>query len=328
MKALYAILIILIATLFLSGCTSKPQNTTNEPGNDSAVSETGGTANEAQTMPEVLSGEEPVKPYYPLKNAGSAKELVGDNLIVSIFLEDDESPIDAQAEAEILKHTREAADWLEAEAKRRDKTIQIITGKDSSELVLRHKYSGTITDLNYDDILLIMKEMKMGSYYSKIKEKYGDDINVTIGLFLNKANRSWACPNGLAEPTEDMLLDISEPVDFGYLDIFICYKYQNTYDIPYNPTPYDPYVIAHELLHLYGAIDLYYESSDEPQYDAMKADKSIIVGTYFPNDIMFTHNEPNEISDLTAYLIGWEETVPIKYTYFLYEPYATTGPVF
>lgn len=202
--------------------------------------------------------------------------------------------------------------------KKRGKTARIITGKEDSELIIRYKCSGTVIDTNYDhyDTLLMLKDLKMGSLYSKITEKYGD-ANIVIILFLNKIARSFASPADPLATLENILMDDPYYADFGYFDTCVIfsrhYKYMD--DIDFNPN-----LIAHELLHLYGAVDLYYECSENPQYDAMKAEQSIIAGTYLANEIMFNHDSTNEISDLTAYLIGWEETVPIKYVYLLYNP--------
>lgn len=312
MKALRIILIILIISVLVSGCATEGQV------KNPVVSDIDGALNESLSSSTVFTGEEPVKPYYPYKNTGSAKELVGNNILISIFLEDAESTVNTQTETVILENTRKAADWLEAEAQKRGKTARIITGKEDSDLIIRYKCSGTVIDTNYDhyDTLLMLKDLKMGSLYSKITEKYGD-ANIVIILFLNKIARSFASPADPLATLENILMDDPYYADFGYFDTCVIfsrhYKYMD--DIDFNPN-----LIAHELLHLYGAVDLYYECSENPQYGAMKAEQSIIAGTYLANEIMFNHDSTNEISDLTAYLIGWEETVPIKYVYLLYNP--------
>lgn len=53
--------------------------------------------------------------------------------------------------------------------------------------------------------------------------------------------------------------------------------------------------IAHEILHLFGAIDFYYPEAVKKQ-----------AGVLFPNSIMFYYTETPCIDDLTRYLIGWE----------------------
>ncbi len=336
MKALRAILLLLIIALFASGCATEHGPVTDGQGEEPSVSETGGAPVGTQPGPAVLNGEEPVKPYVPAKGAGSAKELVGDNFIISILVEGTQSKIDAQMEAEILENTRKAADWLEAEAQKRGKTARFITGKEDGELVLRYQYAGSIADLitdaitdpfydyydlfNYDDALLMMQSLELGVHYSRIKEQY-PDANIAVMLFYNECGRSFAIPSTDLEPPESMLTDNAQPTDFTYMDVCVVLEKQVLEVVAYNP-----YIIAHELLHLYGAVDLYYLCSQNPREDAMEAEKAILAGSYFPWDIMFHHTSeelgiPNEISDLTAYLIGWEETVPVKYVYFLYKTY-------
>ncbi len=312
MKKLFAVFIIFVLTI-TCGCAAKKPFISDENQTETANHETTDNSNKAQTDSGILTGEEPVKPYYSVKNMGSAKELVGNNLIISICIEDDETTISPQEEADISKRAREAADWLENEAKKRGITARIITGKDDGELVLRYKYSGVIDpgSFSYDDILNIMKEMKMGSYYNRIIKKYGE-ANMAIALSVNKNGRSEACPGGLSEPPDTMFIDDPNENDFCFLDVCVIYE----------PSVPDHYVLSHELLHLYGAADLYdyeaYPYGIPPNYN-MKFEKCFLMEKYFPNEIMYCGIRPYEIGALTAYLIGWEETVPIKYIYFLYD---------
>jgi len=67
-----------------------------------------------------------------------------------------------------------------------------------------------------------------------------------------------------------------------------------------------PSVIAHEFLHLFGAIDLYISPFDRNRSQQRKKDK---IMKLLPNEIMaFAHKDIDSlnISDLTKYLIGWE----------------------
>ena len=66
--------------------------------------------------------------------------------------------------------------------------------------------------------------------------------------------------------------------------------------------------ITHELLHLYGAIDLYDYELEEVQPAAAKQ---------FPSSVMLSIN--GEIDELTAWLIGWTDTKSRRVTDFLEE---------
>ena len=67
-----------------------------------------------------------------------------------------------------------------------------------------------------------------------------------------------------------------------------------------------PSVIAHEFLHLFGAIDLYISPFDRSRWQQRKKNK---IMNLLPNEIMaFAHKDIDSlnISDLTNYLIGWD----------------------
>lgn len=73
-------------------------------------------------------------------------------------------------------------------------------------------------------------------------------------------------------------------------------------------------VIAHEFLHLFGAIDLY-PTQRYANFNFKDIDKN------YPNEIMrIQHKEINklEISPITRYFIGWETKMENKDTRILY----------
>jgi hypothetical protein len=64
-------------------------------------------------------------------------------------------------------------------------------------------------------------------------------------------------------------------------------------------------LIAHELLHLYGAVDLAPDKTPEPLKE---------LASEYPDDVMHTPTQRSMesycIGDLTAYLVGWLKTKP------------------
>lgn len=308
MKAIYIILTAVLCFIMLFGCSPKTENT---PKNQE----------EPKQEVQAFTGEEPIQPYYASKNAGSAKELIGDVLVVSIFMEDPEAKITPQLETEMSEEVRKAADWLENEAKKREKTTKIITGKDDAELKIRYQHPNVITDENgmpYDDVLLLMKKLKFGSYYNMLSEKYNTQ-NVAFILHFNKNGRSSAYPSGALEMwnSELMSSDEANEAEYAYFDICMVYsmmRWEKTAS----------YIYAHELLHLFGAADLYYSDQyvDERGENVlnMHMEKQALMDEYCPDEIMRASEADKTVGDLTAYLVGWEETVPIKYAYFLYNP--------
>lgn len=314
MKAIRTVSLLLIILLLAGGCApAKKAENDSQPVGSESESDTSDIL--FQKTPD-FTGDEPIKPYWASKNAGSANELLGDVLFVSIFMEDPETEITPQVTDEVLAELRKTGDWLEAQAQKRGKTLKITTGRDDAELIVRYTYPKVITDsdgLSYDDIMLIMRNLKMGAYYNKITQKYNTQ-NVAFILHLNKNGRSYASSSSVKTPSELLLSDAYE-AEYSYFDV--CTVYNMYYS---EKTGYDIY--AHELLHLFGAVDLYYYEfyEDNRGEDAvdMYMEKHSLMNTYFQKEIMLASPPPNEIGDLTAYLIGWEETVPIKYAYFLY----------
>lgn len=91
-----------------------------------------------------------------------------------------------------------------------------------------------------------------------------------IIFLLNEGGRAYACANA------------SET----YNDYLICFNNSTVSSF------------SHELLHLYGAVDYYYPLAY--QEAAQKC---------FPQSIMFTTEEHKEFDGLTAYIIGWTDTL-------------------
>lgn len=74
-----------------------------------------------------------------------------------------------------------------------------------------------------------------------------------------------------------------------------------------------PAVIAHEFLHLFGAMDLYTTPWDKKRQAKKKKEWAM---KEFPNEIMaFTHRHIDslEIGQFTRYLVGWDKTLNEEY---------------
>lgn len=95
-----------------------------------------------------------------------------------------------------------------------------------------------------------------------------------------------------------------------------------------------PAVYAHEILHCFGAPDLYAADEEYGIDDSFVA----LVGEKLPNDIMYCCSDmdsgdyvydriTNEISEVTAYYIGWTEMPPSKFFYLLHGAFKDTTAV-
>ena len=76
--------------------------------------------------------------------------------------------------------------------------------------------------------------------------------------------------------------------------------------------PTTHYTISHELMHLFGAWDLYHGESQTRE-------QAELLLEYFPNSIMINtwrNHENLEVDELTAYLIGWTDEIEEEYLNF------------
>ncbi len=91
----------------------------------------------------------------------------------------------------------------------------------------------------------------------------------------------------------------------------IQHKFKNSkavYKLPVvfqSPNSYSAYTIAHELLHQFGAVDLYY-----PQ-------KASECAKFYFRDSIMGIGKRDVVDDFTAYLVGWKDTVSDETWHFL-----------
>lgn len=236
------------------------------------------------------------------KPTGSAVYLDGKTVLVSIYMDEDKSTSDGWSDKNINK-THEymdiAVDYLEEEAK---------SFGCNSELIYdtrRHPDLMYFSDLNViksgmtdDDAHDVTDSwVEKNIDYLALLEKYDAD-SIGFIFFMNAGGTSWCYPY---YPYPD------EP-EYGYLEKSYIYLYDE-YDDYETPATY-----AHEILHMFGAVDLYTKSRED---GVTKQVISHVEDTY-PRDIMYTvygENDENvydyvpcEIGPITAYFLGLEET--------------------
>ncbi len=220
---------------------------------------------------------------------GTNGRLEGDITLVCIFADDTES---SWKRADAVKYTNEyiipAMEFVENEA-------------DAYGIDLNIEVEREYADIGYaladdaDDMAFEIKPVSqyMGySYewemYTAMKEEYGTEIAFMI--VVNKDGRGHTFRS-----------DMYYRTDTG---IFL-----TEFAIVYGPdyTRNFARTVAHEFLHLFGADDYY-----EPE------DRQRIASAAVPNDIMlcgYDRLEDNEISDITAFTLGWIDTPPEELYY-------------
>ena len=121
-----------------------------------------------------------------------------------------------------------------------------------------------------------------------LKEKYGAE-NIIFFFFLNTGQENQVNPRALRKRAGDMWEN----------ELVNCYMRFRGYVMP-------PASMAHEILHCFGAPDLYYQNDWIPQeYVDVCRDK-------YSDDIMYSVNKGDEIArditQVTAYYLGFAET--------------------
>ena len=222
---------------------------------------------------------------------GSAVTPEGKTLLVSIFAGDSSCAWDKSSEEDnarkqqSLSDLQAAAAFLSAQVKRYGKELSFICDwKENADLVYEADF----------DMLLVRSD---GSGYStqdawlkanidtvKLLEKYQADNIIFLFLF-NTDEDNTVNPWSLGRANGD----------------YILLEYSNIY-LKYDGLDVQPATYAHEILHAFGAHDMYYANSYFPQkyVDYLKQTPC--------NDIMYTiaetHEITNDFTDLDAYYVG------------------------
>ena len=233
----------------------------------------------------------------PDQNVGSAKRLTGECMFFNIFIDDPESSWDEESIAGYYKMQDEALRYLEEQAALFGHELTCFATSAEDALYLKtDTYISGDPDYNFWlDLYLMDTEYGGANGLLEALLVWADDPdydNYGLLININKQGRSYAIPyNYLEYPNGDY-----------YAERTVIY-----YSTDYN---YD-YVlvsatIAHEILHIFGAVDLYYPN------DGDDIRKEIII-QYFPFELM--HYIPYQmdgatISAFTAFRIGWRNTLP------------------
>jgi hypothetical protein len=220
--------------------------------------------------------------------AGSAKAMQGEIYVLSIFIDTPKQEWTRESKMEIIAMQREACSWLKNEAKKYDAKINFqenITGLDSSLIfdnIASGQGSGSEAVDWVEKCLKKIGYQKNMHFYEEVK-KNTICQNAVVLIYANKVGVSYAI-----QYSTDM--DKESYFNEG------CLIYRD-----YDATrPLCASIIAHELLHTFGAWDLYatFEQTKDRQEMAEKL---------YPNDIMLrtSYNiDELKISPLTAWLVG------------------------
>lgn len=284
------ILALLLAMCLWSGCAAR--RTAPSDFSVPAIPETG---------PRLPDGYEFVRPEERDEEDclyGSVSLLTEPTVLVSVYL--NEAGGDAWDEAAVAAtrdYLRVAADWLEEQTAGygADLTLYYDDGTGDSglchELTVEHTFNG---DDEGDDFHLELDELCAGLDTEALQARYGTD-RVGFLFFAPSEGASYT------------LTHYQEDGTYYYHEYCILYRY-DAYSDP--GTPEGPAVYAHEILHLFGAPDLYEGSADYYVTDELVA----YVESVWPDAIMnYTYNPDGSVDldriqkilcPLTAYRLG------------------------
>lgn len=226
------------------------------------------------------------------QNEGSAKRLSGNCLIVNIFVDDAASSWNNDDIDNALRYISDAAFFLENEAALYGAELKLnFTDKNSSVYIKTSKNISPSGDdllwieLMFADTVYRTLEGCASSYFDL--DSYD---NWCVLIHVAKAGRSYAIPCN-SDYFDHEIYSSERAVMFYSADASKPY-----YSVAAN--------YAHELLHLFGAQDLY--------EDAVTADSVTFIKHFFPNEIMFNIHDDigtQAVSPYTAYRVGWSDTL-------------------
>jgi hypothetical protein len=223
--------------------------------------------------------------------AGSARTLTGKVYTLSIFISEPGDPWRPADKLAMLDRQRSAESWLATQAKRygkeltfehgqfgleQDVVLEVIPEADASGDEPVDWVSRVVPMVGYTDALQL---------YRQLADDYGCD-NAHVIIYANKRGIGYA----MAYST-----DMDEQMYF--VEGAILHRF---YPDGREMTTAS---IAHELLHLYGAWDLYQTFSQTADVEA-QARKT------FADDIMLRVSydiHELEVGELTAWLVGWHD---------------------
>ena len=240
---------------------------------------------------------------YSQKNLGSAKSLKGDTYVLCCFISDENHDWTSQEKMDVSGRYREALNWIKNQAVQYNDTVylnfEIGTYGYSADIKLDNIEYGTGS--GKEDARMVTRVLqKVGysnsmSFYKWVTENT-KCTNAFVLIFVKGQGRGYAMVFKTKESNEQIY----------FMEGAMLYEKRSN---NYNTTPSE---IAHEILHLFGAWDLYttFEQTKDREDKAREM---------FPNSIMLRAS-PNindlNVDEVTAWLIGWKDDSKPWYEWF------------
>ena len=262
------------------------------------------------TSPSATATPEPTPTFTTAqKNYGSVALLNTPTVLVSVFLNDAAhgNTWDADDRAAAVQRTQMAVDWITAQAGEYGVTPKLICDRteDGSDAALTRSYLVQSTlrgGRNSDESSQFLTEM------DTLCESLAADSRLAV-YGAKQIGFLFFLP---IDGTSFTMVHYAEDEQYFYYEYSCIYKT----DAYTDGEGESPATYAHEILHMFGAPDLYEGSGDAYVDDALV---EYVEDTY-PNDIMLSTYEDDgtsnfdtitkELSPLTAYCLGLADTCP------------------
>ena len=297
-KALLVIIILIVLFYFIIGRGSKAGNTSNVSNNKHSSSNIVNTINSSNTSKQSGKNSTDNKQHYQSYydgSLGTCGDLRGTVLIVSVFVNDKNTSWDTSSAEEnkridtTLAYLKTATDFLQKQAASYGSQVRFIFDwKAYPQLRYSASFaSDMVTDLgvNYNTQ---SNWIKKNIQSQQLKDKFKADHILYILYFDTPLSNPYHCSS---------ITSGSVPKEYRQDYIELIYLFNRFAGYTAKPSTY-----AHEIMHLFGAPDMYYQNDTIPQsyVDHLKQIKS--------EDIMFMVYDSEEIknvfSPLDAYYTG------------------------
>ena len=222
---------------------------------------------------------------------GSASYLRGRNVLVSLFVTTPESGFTKEEQEEALAKVEKAVTYIEAQAAAYGVETEFIYDfSEYQDLKLEAEADFVINeDVDFidrlDEEIARWKQEKIS--YDEVLQKYEAD-GIAMLIFVNNPGISYAIVyDGTDSDKETVILFTEDYYKPG------CEETATAY--------------AHEILHVFGAHDLYEDAE-------FTKEVSDYIALTYPDEIMYTVNESGgeitaQLSGVTAYHLGWIDEV-------------------
>lgn len=228
-----------------------------------------------------------------MRPQGSAQYLKGDVILIGVYVEDSADQWTDQDIDLVQSNMSIAVDWLEEQAEDNGIDLTIHFGEDNSIFECRSSILEDNTDTQNAARYLNNLDIDW------LKEKYNTD-NVGYLLFIHEDEGSYTWPYTRSGGTIDR---------YYYNEFCSLFLYDGTGTACYdNPATY-----AHEIMHLFGAEDLYTATVS----DGVTQEVVDYVAENYPDEIMYyTYEDDNTsnyqeitkmMSPFTLYYLGWND---------------------